>query len=223
MDRMEVTPVPEGLPEWEARKERPDEIGSSLKVTCLGSRFTPLCSHPQLVTSTSGQPLPPDLFTTGCYHHPWPTTPGSQPLQGSLLAPASVPLPQALLGTEAGVLARLCQVRSCVRSHLLLIPAREHTLVPRMSPWVAATAVCAGLHHSPSFTCANTLAAPGFFSNLQPRSCLRAFALARPPAWGPLSSPFSRDAAFCQLQIGTYSEHCQQLNNRSICHLPLGR
>ena len=162
MDRMEVTPVPEGLPEWEARKERPDEIGSSLKVTCLGSRFTPLCSHPQLVTSTSGQPLPPDLFTTGCYHHPWPTTPGSQPLQGSLLAPASVPLPQALLGTEAGVLARLCQVRSCVRSHLLLIPAREHTLVPRMSPWVAATAVCAGLHHSPSFTCANTLAAPGF-------------------------------------------------------------
>ena len=27
----------------------------------------------------------------------------------------------------------------------------------------------------------------------------------------------------CQLQIGTYQEHCQQLNNKGICHLPLWR
>ena len=27
----------------------------------------------------------------------------------------------------------------------------------------------------------------------------------------------------CQLQIGTYQEHCQWLNNKSICHLPLWR
>ena len=25
----------------------------------------------------------------------------------------------------------------------------------------------------------------------------------------------------CQLQIGTYQEHCQELNNKGICHLPL--
>ena len=27
----------------------------------------------------------------------------------------------------------------------------------------------------------------------------------------------------CQLQIGTYQEHCQPVNNKGICHLPLGR
>ena len=27
--------------------------------------------------------------------------------------------------------------------------------------------------------------------------------------------------ALCQLQIGTYQEHCQRLNNKGICHLPL--
>ena len=29
--------------------------------------------------------------------------------------------------------------------------------------------------------------------------------------------------ALCQLQIGTYQEHCQWLNNKGICHLPLWR
>ena len=27
----------------------------------------------------------------------------------------------------------------------------------------------------------------------------------------------------CQLQIGTYQEHCQRLNNKGFCHLPLWR
>ena len=88
-----------------------------------------------------------------------------------------------------------------VRSYLLLIPAREHTLVPRMSSWAAATAVCPGLHHSPPFTCASTLAAPGFFSNLQPCSCLGALALAPLPARGPLSSPFSRMLPFVNYKL----------------------
>ena len=75
-----MAPVPEGLPEWEARKESPGEIGSNLKVTtCLGSPFTPLFSHPQLLTSNFRPAPASDWFTAGCCHHPWPTTPGSQP------------------------------------------------------------------------------------------------------------------------------------------------
>ena len=27
----------------------------------------------------------------------------------------------------------------------------------------------------------------------------------------------------CQLQIGTYQEYCQRLNNKGICHLPVWR
>ena len=29
------------------------------------------------------------------------------------------------------------------------------------------------------------------------------------------------DCSLCQVQIGTYQEHCQRLNNNGICHLPL--
>ena len=29
------------------------------------------------------------------------------------------------------------------------------------------------------------------------------------------------DCSLCQVQIGTYLEHCQQLSNNGICHLPL--
>ena len=34
---------------------------------------------------------------------------------------------------------------------------------------------------------------------------------------------FSDTLCRCQLQIGTYQEHCQWLNNKGICHLPLQR
>ena len=69
------------------------------------------------------------MFTTGCYHHPWLTTPGSQPLQGSLLAPASVPLPQALLSTESGVLAHLCQKLPAAHSRQGTHPGPQDILV----------------------------------------------------------------------------------------------
>ncbi|CAI9167318.1 unnamed protein product [Rangifer tarandus platyrhynchus] len=138
--------------------------------------------------------LPPPLA-----HHSWIPAPAGIPAGPCFRSPTPVSSQH-----RVGVLSHLCQIMSYVRTHLLLIPAREHSLVPRMSSWVAAAVRLSCLPHSPPPTCPSALPAPGFFSNLQPRSCLRAFALAPPPDWGALSSPFSRDAAFCQLQIGTY-------------------
>ena len=44
--------------------------------------------------------------------------------------------------------------------------------------------------------------------------------------WAALMPPICRWQAFrschCHLQIGTHQGHCQRLNNKSICHLPLG-
>ena len=44
--------------------------------------------------------------------------------------------------------------------------------------------------------------------------------------WAAMMPPICRWQAFrschCHLQIGTHQGHCQRLNNKSICHLPLG-
>ena len=44
--------------------------------------------------------------------------------------------------------------------------------------------------------------------------------------WAAMMLPICRWQAFrschCHLQIGTHQGHCQRLNNKSICHLPLG-
>ena len=73
--------------------------------------------------------LPPPLA-----HHSWIPAPAGIPAGPCFRSPTPVSSRH-----RVGVLSHLCHIMTYVRTHLLLIPAREHTLVPRMSSWVAAT------------------------------------------------------------------------------------
>ena len=157
-----------------------------------------LSSPPAFRHPTSSQPLTPDLLTAGCYRRPWPPTPGAQPLQGSPLAPASVPLPQALLGTESWVPAHRCQKLPAAHSRQGTHPGPQDVLVGGCYRRLSWSPPLSPFHLRQHTGCSWLL--------LKPTTMLlpRGLGTGSSPSPGSSFLSFFKDAAFCQLQIGAY-------------------